>query len=1714
MASTINPLERAVALLPEDTAGVKNLINSWVMNLMSSECIAASASPKKKKNWLRGLHALRILQSLLDQGHQGKMWYHGVAPGGRFRYHMLVGETRCTFVCKWTDRLEVTFVRIDHVPKLEAQGDSSFNPLGLNDAFTPEEITQGTHFECLYRTHPHETLANVVEKVAQLGEVRRLVVAEMEDNPEDCRVISLAAIGLDCTLYLDEEDSDLIERIETEVNAHIPHMHAQLQLELNVNHTIPALQQGERVYQLVHEHMGALAEGVIPALKTTVLTLLSNVLICALNYNRPATLLLGIANIAAILGISASLVTPISEFLIPYFETLSGLHAQAGGFTLVAPVALIGTIFSAYLADKVPCSKDIDGLCSKLSHLGRAIQGGERVYTFIETHFTKIIDECFHWFCGIPRGTIQLDAYLSDVDAWLEEVKALATIEMTDKCVLDVSVCERVDAAFTRGNEYVAMLNKLPGRAPSNVLFAFNHHLRIITKVYDSVLNLGKRIYRTRFNPFVIHLTGPPGRGKTEMIKLLVQDLLVADGLREGGEEVENHIYTRRVEQEFWNGYKGQFATLYDDFGQLKDSVGKPNVEFMELINVANTARYPLNMAELIEKNRVEFTSKVVILTSNIAIPYVESLTCPPAMLRRRDIVVDVGAKPGKFDEGVGHIISEKIIDDDVYEIRLVDKFSSKCHGEAMNYRDFSKLVCSSFCESKSLQGRKQEAYTGRWNELVEQADFVDAREDLHAQAGNRPLVTYDPKLEKSGIKLCGHDGLVAFYDWLREGMKAQIFAPMCNESQLDDYLAGARAAPTGIDFAVFVYEYSGCLPDNFVIYVTKVATQKTSRERLGEIAQLLRDNLASYWKSFLETSYGKKLQLLAAAGAVAVGLFGIYRVARSIASLKSSDDEDEVMEVEGASNDNRTVRSKRMRVEAKSSDTITRKAPRMKTEGIHTQAALDPTQQNLISTVVYRNLYRIIAFSDDGERHICNGLVIKGRLMILPGHILAMLSHAHTISLRNCYLKGGFTFSGEQWSLCHKEHLKDRSGADKDVMIVQLPRAFPSGRSLINQFVLRKDMSNYQSFTASLAAMSIRNGVCTQQTYMHLRCTERSGFKYTGIEGHEVKEYKQRHGYGYTTDTKDGDCGSPLIVANTQLQRKLVGIHVAGGEGFGCAASLSCEDLEAAFLSFPMDAQIDLSIVPVRDECETPNGDFIPIGKVERNYAPVMKTALLPSPLYGRLEPVTTAPSALSGVIYEGQRVDPLGSALKKCGKQPPMVDEDLLRECVNHYASKLLSNAEVGYRKVLTFKEAVSGSDLDFIDPVNRRSSPGYPWVNQKKKNAPGKTTWLGDDEYDYNNEALLDAVRERIRAAKAGRRKPVYWIDTLKDERRPLAKVRAGKTRVFSAGSMDYILVYRMFFLGFNAHVMRNRIYNESAVGINVYSDEWHMLAKYLQECGPKVTAGDFSSFDGSLSAQVLWYFADTANRFYSPTQDVEVLGIRLSPEEQNLVRTVLFEDIVGSIHVFRDNLYQWTHSQTSGGPSTVIINSFYNSIAVRMVWLDVMSSSKYGDLESFDKYVRFISYGDDNVVNISDEVIDLFDMNKIVEAYSRIGLTYTMEDKDSKLIPYRGLGQVDFLKRSFSFDEDRRRYHGRLDMSVIMEMPNWIRTGINVEDSTFENVDAAVRELVLYPQEVYEERKEQLLRAVADSGMRRIPYIRGWKMARVALEDENRGVLIHQ
>jgi hypothetical protein len=253
---------------------------------------------------------------------------------------------------------------------------------------------------------------------------------------------------------------------------------------------------------------------------------------------------------------------------------------------------------------------------------------------------------------------------------------------------------------------------------------------------------------------------------------------------------------------------------------------------------------------------------------------------------------------------------------------------------------------------------------------------------------------------------------------------------------------------------------------------------------------------------------------------------------------------------------------------------------------------------------------------------------------------------------------------------------------------------------------------------------------------------------------------------------------------------------------------------------------------------------------------------------------------------------------------------------------------------------------------------------------------------------------------------------------------------------------------------------RVDNEQSIGTNVYSYDWLHHVKKLTKYGDKVIAGDFSTFDGTLNIGIMWPLVDVINEWYN------------DGEENALIRQVLFMEVVNSIHLCNGRFYSMDHSQPSGNPITTILNSFYNSVSMRIVFdicKERASLERSTDIK-FNDVVSMVSYGDDNVLNIHDSVIAWFNQNTITAGYAVIGMIYTDETKsDGVMRDYRSIEEVAYLKRGFS--KRGAKWLAPLDLSVILETCNWIRRAPDEDKACLVNCSNSIMELSLHSEEVF-------------------------------------------
>nr|ULF99857.1 MAG: hypothetical protein 1 [Cripavirus sp.] len=846
-----------------------------------------------------------------------------------------------------------------------------------------------------------------------------------------------------------------------------------------------------------------------------------------------------------------------------------------------------------------------------------------------------------------------------------------------------------------------------------------------------------------------------------------------------------------------------------------------------------------------------------------------------------------------------------------------------------------------------------------------------------------------------------------------------------------------------------------------------------------------------------------------------------------SSGDVKTSRNQQKRVEV-GSSGDVKTSRSQQKRVEVGvSGDSTTTKSYIKKVESLDdkllnktvAQGCRDTSAHTLITDVLQKSTYRISYMRGTERKPFGNCTFVSSWTFVMPYHFLQALyarklapetmllfSQSKYYDIIRVPLSHLIKIGIDDFTLTKNVvQLTHTNGEKRDCVLVNLhTQMCHPHRDLIKHFVKVEDQGKLQgNFHGTLATFHESGGELyrTYQWLQHIRPLD-APITICMQEGDRELNYVQRECYEYNAPTQVGDCGSIIGLYNHRMERKLIGMHIAGTNesyGYACPLTQECindaltrligKDLKniSAQYYYEIPKGVDPSIEP-----SVPEGLFCPLGKSDKKVGQAVKTAIVPSSIHGKLSKPFMRPAILKPTMINGVLHDPLLQGLKKCGVETAVLPLDEVESAVQDVAQVVLTKYNTTldkkqYQRILSYEEAVAGVESDsMMNGVARNTSPGFPY-NLQAKGYPGKTKWMGRNEYyDFDStpaKQLRSDVEQLLEDCRVGKISDVVFIDTLKDERREQVKVDAGKTRVFSAGPQHFVVAFRKYFLPFSAWLMHNRIDNEIAVGTNPYSVDWERITKRMKSKGGHVIAGDFGNFDGSLVAQVLWaIFWEIFVPWLRGFNDIT------TEEGMNNVKVCLglWTHLVHSVHIFGDNVYMWTHSQPSGNPFTVIINCLYNSVIMRIAWIKIMKEDypQWVSMKWFRKHVAMIAYGDDNILNISREAIEFYNQESISNIMKSMKHEYTDEAKSGQIVKSRRLEDIFFLKRGFRFCEELQRTVAPLKREVIYEMLNWSRNTIDPNVILMSNIETAFREIVYHGREEYDKLREGILRVSDD------------------------------
>lgn len=1223
----------------------------------------------------------------------------------------------------------------------------------------------------------------------------------------------------------------------------------------------------------------------------------------------------------------------------------------------------------------------------------------------------------------------------------------------------------------------------------------------------------------SRAEPACLALIGKSGVGKSHLLKNIIACVLAKilnkETCEKMGWDFSDEIYSQDSGA-YWEGFRNQMVLVIDDWLQSNVVPGSPENDAMTLIRAVNEWPWPLNMA-FGGKGHTFFRSVFICLTTNLHTfvkvdgamadtgALVRRIHYPTYVRLRREFSTKEGrldivkheahcAEVGMFsfepwvlqkhDFETGHQVGEHFTVEDLIDRIVLDIQRRARFQETSTEWTKKRLQAPEPVRSALFRVAGPSALTTQLSddEPVAQGPPI-GRVPLHVEQQQQQLWECfygdSPRDHTWEISTPAAQGPFGFLRRKGPGLAlaaVPIAATACavnvfmeNEPlqvKLDKWFDGvfghwatlaesALFAVAGFVIGVVIYKAAKRL-FNAVGYSDKndeLTVSERVKKTLGKSPQAVQLAAAKFARYFTEDDVDENY---------------VFKKEKLIEMLSVDAETESNFKEKGSGKGKHGFKNKREAHRSQEEFAKHTKASELPEAHCTVQATWD------VREIVRRNAFRLSMY--DGASHTNVGVItlVRDNIAICPGHFFEVVRMAlesgqyketdHMEFVNACTPK----LNIEGMTLRQFLALKVVHCA-QDIDLVKLPVHVPAGKDLVDKFMSERDYASLERVRLMLDPMELdpKTNIVRDSTVV-LYASRAEGLEYRSGDAILTAE----HAYKYiNSPTKNGDCGSPLFVAdNTGVEnRTFAGIHVAGtmaGVGF-CAVPTRelIERMLSAFTDVPI-AQSDYGFPEVRavyPEMEGV-GSMVPIATVDVPLNVTSVSKLTTTPLANKWGPLKDFPARLCPFKDRKtlETIDPMRVAIQNYCGNVQYIDPQSLEKAAHLAFVPLWKHTGDVERKVYSFEEAVAGDPyVRNAHSITMGTSPGYPWNIQghtDKRRIFGR-----GQQPDYTTPyavKLREQVEEVLARARKGERAVHIFSDLLKDELRSSNKVMAGKTRLISGAPLAYVVAFRMMFMSFTSAVQNSHIVNGVAIGCNPYT-QWGVIVKHLHSMSRRIVAGDYKAFDGSELPQVHNAICGEINKWYGGTR------------EDNLVRRVLYMDVYASHHLAgfgnkRDTIVRWNKSLPSGHPATSVLNSFYNIIIMILIF-DTLTE---GLGLNFWEHVHIVVYGDDNLLAVSELALQFFNQQTIGIAAPLFGMTYTPEVKDAvEERPSRTIEQVSFLKRSFVFE--RGQWLCPLDLDSVLYRCYWTRDRARMFDNIKQNLEGTLEELALHPDKVWDE-----------------------------------------
>jgi hypothetical protein len=1205
-------------------------------------------------------------------------------------------------------------------------------------------------------------------------------------------------------------------------------------------------------------------------------------------------------------------------------------------------------------------------------------------------------------------------------------------------------------------------------------------------KLIKAFLVTQKEACKSRSAPFSILVHGTSSVGKSMFVDMLFNVYADIFSLPKGPE----NVYTRNPANKYWDLFKScMWGCKMDDIAFLKPSQGPPDPSLLEVISVINNVVSVPPQADLSDKGQTPILFKFVVGSTNTShINAFNSFSCPLAIQRRFPYVVTIYPKreyrspEGFLDShnlpvldnnefpNLWRIKVKKVImnhhNENQADLEFVDEF--------MNVIDFIQWFCKKAKQHEETQANAKLCSDAMNNisickgcykpgyacscDRVESADFF---EDYFSDFDSYMLSHYSLARTYANevnmvVQWETQYGVMSWYEKL-QFIIVYILHWICFRSW-------------------WPIRYTGrALRLHKLMYMIMFKT-KLSHEIWAKIFRSI--------GIMAHNKIGQYKWLFTIIGAITVALIG-YKSYRVLKPRKDGDNPPYMRGYHDGEEDEKYSNFEKQTNLHSAVQGLTESRPipsghefknvwhnknyQVSSFDIPPKSigAKGVNQKQFLESVM-RNCIGISCIISKEE---CGQVRRYGKAFCVGGCLY--VTNSHNIPLDN------FILSIEQ------SRFHDGVTTNLDVQITSRQIYRKPGSDIA--FIYLPQLPNKKDF----------RGYMTQPTYRgNFPCSLLS----RGIGGQEIYRFVQPCGYREeytaqtnTTDleicgrvvrealTKVGDCGS-VLVSFTTSGPIIMGIHFKGNDfGFVYCIMVTSEDVSKAEKNFD-EPVISSGVVDLESEVQSytltaslPEGDpsrFIEVGTAEiygTLNVPRAKCRSKVTPTVIRQELLQRGYEVKYGKpVMSGWQ--PQRNALLDMLSVPAKMEFDILKRASFGYLHDILDNLgeDLNLVEVLNQHIAINGMPgVCFIDPINKATSAGFPWRKSKMHLLEREHCDLHDYCYSVNSDVQNKIDHSLLNYKKGISNHPVY-TGSFKDEPRSFKKIESCATRLFCGDSLSNTIIVRMYFLPIIRVIQRNKFLFEAAVGMACQSTEWDALYHHLTKFGTdRMIAGDFKAYDKKLEPMLI------KEAFHVMIQIAKKAGFSL---KQQKVMWGIANDTSTSFVDFFGTLYRLYGTNPSGNPLTVIVNCICNALYMRYAYIKL---NPLQECTSFKDNVTLVTYGDDNIMGVSSNA-PWFNHTSLSAELAKIGVTYTMAEKERASVPYIHIRECSFLKRTFVFSAMLGKYVAPLDHDSIEKMLTTTvesRT-ISAEEQTMEIVASALREYFWYGEEIFQEKLKML------------------------------------